>query len=62
MPEVGYAHFLSIAKASLMETETLLLIASQVGQLDEEQVSPLLADIVELSKMIEIAAIIHRRK
>lgn len=47
-----YAHFLSIAKGSLMETETFLMLAVRLGYLTEEQATPTLSLITEISKML----------
>ena len=47
-----YAHFLSIAKGSLMETETYVLLAVRLGYLSEEQAAPTLLLIIEISKML----------
>jgi four helix bundle protein len=47
-----YARFLAIAKGSLMETETFLMLATRLGYLSDEQVSSALTDIIEISKML----------
>ncbi|MET0397491.1 MAG: four helix bundle protein [Longimicrobiaceae bacterium] len=47
-----YAHFVSIAKGSLMETETFLLLAVRLGYLPEEKCAPTLDLITEVSKML----------
>ncbi len=47
-----YAHFLTVAKGSLMETETFLLLALRLGYLHEDQTRPTLALIIEISKML----------
>ncbi len=47
-----YAHFLAIAKGSLMETETFLMLAIRLGYLDEPQASPALAMVTQTSKML----------
>ena len=47
-----YAHFLSIARGSLMETETLLTIACRVGYLQQDLVRPTFSLITEISKML----------
>ncbi len=47
-----YAHFLAVAKGSLMETETFLLLALRLGYLHEDQAKPTLALIIEISKML----------
>jgi four helix bundle protein len=47
-----YANFLAIAKGSLMETETFLMLAVRLGYTSEEQAKPSLSLITEISKMI----------
>ena len=47
-----YANFLAIAKGSLMETETFLMLAVRLGYTSEEQANPSLSLITEISKMI----------
>jgi four helix bundle protein len=47
-----YLHFLSVAKGSAMEVDTLLLLAIRLGHLSEQQVQPTLELIEEVSKMI----------
>ncbi len=47
-----YAHFLSIAKGSLMETETFVLLADRLGYVRGSGAAPVLELIVELSKML----------
>jgi len=47
-----YAHFLSIAKGSLMETETFLMLAIRLGYLDEEVAAFALGLITQISKML----------
>lgn len=47
-----YAHFLSIAKGSLMETETFLMLAVRLDYLAGERAEPTFAFIVEISKML----------
>jgi four helix bundle protein len=47
-----YAHFLSIAKGSLMETETLLQVACRLGYVKGEAASQILQHIEETSKML----------
>jgi len=47
-----YAHFLSIAKGSLMEVETFLLLAVRLDYLTEPAVHATLALIIEISKML----------
>jgi len=47
-----YANFLAIAKGSLMETETFLMLALRLGYLSKEQATPTLVLITEISKML----------
>jgi four helix bundle protein len=47
-----YANFLAIAKGSLMETETFLMLAVRLNYLTQQEVNPTLALIVEISKML----------
>ncbi len=49
-----YAHFLVIAKGSLMETETFLMLAVRLGYLDTAQAEPTLDLITEISKMLTV--------
>jgi four helix bundle protein len=47
-----YAHFLAIAKGSLMETETFLMLAIRLTYLSEQQAAPALAMVTQVSKML----------
>lgn len=47
-----YANFLSMARGSLLEAETLLLLGGRLGYLAEQDVGSLLADSTEIGKMI----------
>lgn len=47
-----YARFLAIAKGSLMETETYLMLAARPGYLQETASQPAMDLIVEISKML----------
>jgi four helix bundle protein len=47
-----YAHFVSMARGSLAETETILLLLVDVGLLGEESVQPALALCTETGKML----------
>jgi four helix bundle protein len=47
-----YANFLAIAKGSLMEAETYLLLAIRLKYLSEEEARPVLALITDISKML----------
>jgi four helix bundle protein len=47
-----YGNFLAIAKGSLMETETFLMLAVRLNYVTPEQAEPTLSLITEISKMI----------
>ena len=47
-----YAYFLSVSKGSLVEAETLILIALRLGYLTEDQAQPVTALITEVDKML----------
>jgi four helix bundle protein len=47
-----YANFLAIAKGSLNETETFLLVAMRLGYLNEHEALPTLRLITEIGKML----------
>lgn len=47
-----YAHFVSIARGSLNETETFLLLAIRLGYLSEQDARPTLALITEVGRML----------
>ncbi len=47
-----YASFVSIAKGSLMETETFLLLSVRLGYVPAKEASPALGQIVQISKML----------
>jgi four helix bundle protein len=47
-----FANFVAIAKGSLMESETLLMIAVRLGFTSIPVAEPVLAHITELSKML----------
>jgi four helix bundle protein len=47
-----YAHFVSIAKGSLMEVETFLMLAVRLSYLDEGETRPVFMLITEISKML----------
>jgi four helix bundle protein len=49
-----YAHFLSIAKGSLMESETFVGLALRLGYLSQEEADPLFSAITEVSKMLTV--------
>ncbi|MBI5287541.1 MAG: four helix bundle protein [Chloroflexi bacterium] len=47
-----FAHFLAIARGSLNETETFIMLAIRLGYLAEAQAEPVLALLTEVSKML----------
>lgn len=47
-----FANFLAIAKGSLMETETYLMLSVRLGYLSEPEAQPALALVTEVSKML----------
>ena len=47
-----FSHFLSIAKGSLMETETFLMLSLRLGYVNEEVARPAPSLITEISKML----------
>ena len=47
-----YAQFVAIAKGSLMELETYVMISERLGYLTTETAQPLLEQISELSRML----------
>ena len=47
-----YANFLAIAKGSLMETETFLMLAIRLGFVSQDQAERAMGLITEVSKMI----------
>ena len=47
-----YAHFVAIARGSLMELETYVMIAGRLGYANDTQLMPLLERITELSRML----------
>jgi len=47
-----YANFLSVAKGSLMETETFLMLAVRLRYLSQEETTAALNLITEISKML----------
>ena len=47
-----YANFLAIAKGSLMETETFLMLAIRLTYISQEQANSTLLIITEISKML----------
>ena len=47
-----YANFLAIAKGSLMETETFVMLAIRLKYISQMQANPTLSIITEISKML----------
>lgn len=47
-----YSNFLAIAKGSLMETETLLMLGVRLGYLQEQDTETAMGLIAEVSKML----------
>ena len=47
-----YARFLAIAKGSLMETETFLMLAIRLRYVAEPHAEPVLAMVTQISKML----------
>ena len=47
-----FVHHLSVAYGSLMETETQLLIACNLGYIEEAEMERLLADAAEIGRML----------
>ena len=47
-----YSHFLAIAKGSLMETETFLMLAVRLGYVNKADSEPTMDLITEVSKML----------
>jgi len=49
-----FSYFLSIAKGSLMETETFLLLSVRLKYVTPNDAEPLLSVITEISKMLTV--------
>jgi len=49
-----YANFLAIAKGSLMETETFMMLAVRLGYLTHTEATGALGHITEVSKMLTV--------
>ena len=55
-----YAHFLAVAKGSLMETETFLMLAVRLEYLTQPAAAPALSLVTETSKMLTVAPLAPR--
>jgi four helix bundle protein len=49
-----YCHFLAIAKGSLMETETFVMLAMQLGYRSEREAETALSLMTEVGKMLTV--------
>jgi four helix bundle protein len=49
-----YAHFVSIARGSLMEVETYVMIVERLNLADQKSVAEVLERITELSRMLTV--------
>ena len=49
-----YSHFLAIAKGSLMETETFVMLSVRLGYAGQADAQPVLDLITEISKMLTV--------
>jgi four helix bundle protein len=49
-----YAHFVAIAKGSLMETETFVMLSVRLGYITQAEAQPALDLITEISKMLTV--------
>lgn len=49
-----FAHFLSVAMGSLMETQTFLTLASRLGYVGKPETEPAFGLITEVSKMLTV--------
>lgn len=49
-----YSQFLAIAKGSLMETETFVMLAVRLGYTTQAEAQPVLGLITEISKMLTV--------
>ena len=47
-----YSRFMAIAKGSLMETETFLMLAVRLDYLSEQQARPALGLVTQVGKML----------
>ena len=49
-----YANFVAIARGSLMETETLVMLSVRLGYTEKAEAQPVLNLITEISKMLTV--------
>lgn len=49
-----YSHFVAIAKGSLMETETYVMLSVRLGYATQTEAQPVLHLITEISKMLTV--------
>ena len=49
-----YAHFIGVAKGSLMETETFLMLSTRLGYTTQAEAQPALDLTTEISKMLTV--------
>lgn len=49
-----YANFVSIARGSLMETETFVMLSVRLGYTEQAEAQPVLNVITEISKMLTV--------
>lgn len=49
-----YSHFLAVAKGSLMETETYVMLSVRLGYTNQADAKPILELITEISKMLTV--------
>jgi four helix bundle protein len=47
-----YRHHLAIARGSLLELETLLLLCREIGLLQESEVAPAIGEVAHLNRML----------
>lgn len=47
-----FIHFLSIAKGSLTELKTILIIGNEVGYFSNEEIKPFNEEVIEIEKLI----------
>ena len=58
-----YIQFLRIARGSLLELETLLLIANNLDYLSKEEIEPTLGRVEEISRMLSgLMSSLNRRR